>query len=845
MTDRHDEAILDLEEASRIDQAPERVFLNLGLAYMAQENPAKAVAAFQEGRRLPQEKEDTISPLLVEALLANNQFDGAVREGKQSWEHARTPERRRDAGLSYAMVLAATGNGAEAETIITELRKLFPDDPELEVRWANALTRLGRETDAISILESQMSRVTGSLRVLVSISLGDSHVRCEQFNPAADAYKDVAHPVDTPHAFRRYLLALYKSGRWSEALEAASKARSSRGGAPPPVSEAEIEGQILEELGYLQRAQAVYETALNSQGADYRVRLRLAHLLYRRDDSASARTVLDSALDGAKSVPRDLTRAAQLYFALGDTGGALECSYCAVRALPTDPDIVLAFIGFMFAVPESDRVSLRLHQEEVKGGSAVELEVDGHIHSFLVLDDQEIPRQVNELTPADSLAVELLGKRVGDTIHIKTPYGQRNYTIRAIRHRYVAEFQALLTQYPLRHPERRELVPIPVGDDFRDQVRSMVRDGAEHTQKLFDAYRRLPITVGMIAKRFGRTAFETLLALAQDLELQIASREGSKELEEAAQRLLADAEVIVLDPTAVAALALLGLSQVPGTLKTRVLIPQKFLDEMQDEMLRRRLMEGREYFVLAAEGDQLVRRVVSAEEHEMGTQTLAKIRNTCRALEVAPRPVTPGNWTEWADPELLGPDTADAVAIARSSEGELVSADGRLLSAVGNEYGVRTVSVYDLLQFFVRKGSISPGTFDDAVASLIWHGFVYTPVRASAMIRVLRSANYELSPKWNRMLAVLESRATTDESAIRVVGEFLVEMSHLHVIPPNMERIARCCMEALRRERKPSALVEVRDLVRSASVQNWIKKMVAKGAEQAERAVSRGTLIRP
>lgn len=844
MTDRHDEAILDLEEASRIDKAPARVFRNLGLAYMSQEDPAKAAAVFQEGGRR-QDKEDDMSPLLVEALLANKQLDDAVREGKQSWEHARTPERRREAGLSYAMALAARGNGAEAESMIAALRRSFPDDPELELRWANALTRLGRETDAISILENQLSRATGSLRVLISISLGDSYVRCEQFNSAADAYKDFAHPVDTPYAFQRYLLALYKSGRWSEALEAVANARSSRGGASPPVSEAEIEGQILEDLGYLQKAQAVYEAALSSQGADYRVRLRLAHLLHRRDEPASARAVLDSALDAAKSVPRDLTRAAQLYFALGDMEAALKCSYHAVRALPADPHIGLAFIGFMFAAPEGDRAALQLHQEEVKRSSAVELEVDGRIHSFLVLDDQEIPRQGNELTPGDPLAAQLLGKRVGDNIDLNTPYGERNGTIRGIRHRYVAEFQTLLAQYPVRHPERRELVAIPVRDDFRDQVRSMVRDRADHTQRLFDAYKHLPITVGIVAERFGRTAFETLLALAQDLGMQIASHDGSKELEELAQGVLADAEVVVLDPTAVAALALLGLSQVPGTLKTRVLIPQKSLDEMQEEILRRRLMEGREYFVLSAEGDQLVRRVISAEEHEMGTQTLIKIRDTCRALEVAPRPVTPGKWTEWADPELLGPDTADAVAIARSSEAVLVSADGRLLGAVGNEYGVKTVSVYDLLQFFVRKGFISPGAFDDAVASLIWHGFVYTPVRASAMIRVLRNANYELSPKWNRMLAVLESPATTDESAIRVVGEFLVEMSHLHVSPPNMEAIARSCMEALRRERKPSVLVEVRDLVRSTSVQNWIKKMVAKCAEQAERAVSRGTLIRP
>jgi len=66
MTDRWDGATKDLEEASKVDRAPERVFRNLGLAYMAQENPSKAASTFREALGLFPDKKEEIRPFLVE-----------------------------------------------------------------------------------------------------------------------------------------------------------------------------------------------------------------------------------------------------------------------------------------------------------------------------------------------------------------------------------------------------------------------------------------------------------------------------------------------------------------------------------------------------------------------------------------------------------------------------------------------------------------------------------------------------------------------------------------------------------------------------------------------------------
>jgi len=845
MTNRWDEATKDLEEASKVDRAPERVFRNLGLAYMIQENPSKAASTFREALGLFAEKEEEIRPLLVEALVAAQQREEAVREGKHAWAEAQSSETRREAGLSYAMALAASGNGGEAEAVVAALRQSFPDDPEIELHWAEALGRLGRHVEAVPILEAQLDKAKGAVRALTLVHLGDAYARCERFDAAADTYNDIAHPVDSPATFQKYLFVLYKSGRWAEALEAAARARQNRGGAWPPISEGEIEGQILEELGHLAGAQALYEGILGLRGNDYNIQLRLARVLFRRDESPAAKVVLDSATKEVGSASRDLLRVAQLYYAIGEMDTALRYAYRAVRGDTGDPQVALGYIGIVLATPESGRVGL--DHDCVQPGSAVELETEGHTHRFTILEDLEVPTNAEELKPSDRLANQLLGRRVGETIVLDAgPPVKREASIRAIHHRYVAEFQKALARYPIRHAGEGGIVALPVREDFHDQVRSLVRKRFDHTRRLFEAYTRLPITIGILAARFDRTAFETLLALAHDPDMHIVSRDGSKESEEAARATLGEAEAIALDPTGIATLALLSLTEVPGRLAARVIVPQEFLDQLQNEILHRRVSEGREYMVLSVEGDSLTRRAISPEEHDMGTQMLVGIREKCKAFDVRPRPVTPGKWAEWADRKTLGPDSADAVAIARSSDAVLVSADGRLLGAVSNDYGVKTVSVYDLVQFFLRKGLISEDSFDDAVATLVWHGFQYTPVRPSTMMRTLRSASYQPSAKWKKLLSVLADPATSDESAMRVVGEFLLSLSRVQIIPPNVEQVVRSSLESLAIERSPRMLNEVEKFLKSTlGVPNWMKKLVSKCADYVDRSINEAKVVRP
>jgi predicted nucleic acid-binding protein len=314
-------------------------------------------------------------------------------------------------------------------------------------------------------------------------------------------------------------------------------------------------------------------------------------------------------------------------------------------------------------------------------------------------------------------------------------------------------------------------------------------------------------------------------------------------LEESALTALTEAEAVLLDPTAVAALALLELVDVPGRLGARIVVPQEFLDQLQNEILHRRLSEGREHIVLGVEGDQIVRRVISAEEAARATQVLSGIREKCKAFEVAPRPVTPGKWSDWADRDLLGADSADAVAIARSTGAVLVSADARLLAAVANDYGVKICTVYDLVNYFQRKGLLSEEAFESVVAAMVWHGFEHTPIRASTLLRTLRSAGYEHSGRFERLLDVLSNPTTDIESAVRVVANFLGALNQLPVIPPNIESIVRRVLERLVRGQDVTRVRALRRFAGTAPLPNWLKTLVKKCANQVEEDITKGHFV--
>ena len=301
---------------------------------------------------------------------------------------------------------------------------------------------------------------------------------------------------------------------------------------------------------------------------------------------------------------------------------------------------------------------------------------------------------------------------------------------------------------------------------------------------------------------------------------------------------------IVLDPTAIAALALLELVDMLPRLGIRILVPQDFLDQIQNEILHRRLSEGREHVSLRVEGDQLVKQVLSAEDSARAAQVLRGIREKCKAFDVVPRPVTPGKWSDWADRGIFGPDSADAIAIARSTGAVLVSADARLLGAVANDYGVKVCAVYDVINYFKGKGLLSEESFEDAVAAMVWYGFEHTPIRASTLLRALRSTGYEHSTKLERLLDVLSSPTTDIESAVRVVANFLGAVSQLPVIPPNMESIVRLVLERLARGQDVTKVRAVRQFASGAALPKWLKKLIAKCAEQVEREVTKGQIVR-
>ena len=103
--------------------------------------------------------------------------------------------------------------------------------------------------------------------------------------------------------------------------------------------------------------------------------------------------------------------------------------------------------------------------QTVGPGCAVLLKSEGTETWWHILESAEdVPGQ-HELTPNDSLAQRLLGRRAGESINVPGVIENRRYEITAVQSKFVRAFQETVEEFPTRFPEDMRLSTFKVEDD--------------------------------------------------------------------------------------------------------------------------------------------------------------------------------------------------------------------------------------------------------------------------------------------------------------------------------------------------------------------------------------------
>lgn len=277
-------------KATTLEERNDRLYLKLAIAHLQADQTDEALTAVERALVLqPTSAEARYVKTLV--LLARGQEREALTalEDLVAAQPGHTPTREALAAVSESL-----GDFRRAVDELSALSVLEPDRPSRAVAVALAMTRVGREADALDVLERARERFPSDADVLTTLG----------------------------HAW------LVRAERTAnrEALQRASALLATATTQPSPSSVALSDwGRIRQLLGDLDGAAAALERAVATPPVTADAYLRLATVRERRQEAAPARAALEAyaALVGDRGPLVQVSlRLAELCLSLGDLPAA-------------------------------------------------------------------------------------------------------------------------------------------------------------------------------------------------------------------------------------------------------------------------------------------------------------------------------------------------------------------------------------------------------------------------------------------------------------------------------------------------------------------------------------------
>jgi tetratricopeptide (TPR) repeat protein len=208
--------------------------------------------------------------------------------------------------------------------------------------------------------------------------------------------------------------------------------------------------------------------------------------------------------------------------------------------------------------------------EVVEPGSAVSyLESDETQPKWIIIEDGPNPaRSRNEYPPTSDVARELIGKRVGEQFFIRRGIQDRVGTVQSI----LGKVEFRVRDSFQNWEERFRDVPfiqafkfkkLNNGDlDVQDFLSTLSRM-EEPREEIESLYRREPLSVGMFSQLIKQPLLDSIGYLANHSELPIRCCAGTEEEYAIANAALKSGKKVVIDPSALATLFLLGVWEHP------------------------------------------------------------------------------------------------------------------------------------------------------------------------------------------------------------------------------------------------------------------------------------------
>ena len=762
------EAMSDLDEILREEPENSDATFHKGLIHLYRGRFDEAAALLESGHNLA-EDDKTALPL-AEALLALGDSKGAADlvENTLKLDHAEW-----DDVLRGEVLIRAEWGGGRKDSVgpmLSCAMGCFPNNTRLLTLYALHSSIYGAAHEAETAFTLALDSAEDGDRREVLLRFGSFYEGLERFSEAADRYTEVVSGEPVHPAAMPLLFCLVRSNRFREALSWIRRIRQYSSHLPRFVVDAEA--MILEHIGDVHAALILHqEICCRSDATDFDL-LNLAATQFRCSDRDAARSTVSSVRAAflAKD-PRSILKLAQLKVLL-DVPGHLADAFLARRLGINDPTVQLGYFT-MFTARDKEWV-----EPNVIGLGCAALLKSGPVEQWWrILDAGEDPLGHHELLACSDLAHALLGRSVGETIKIRQDIEELAYDIVAVQSKYLRAYQETFEEFSTRFPGNKSLSRVSVeGEDFT-KVFETVDARHNFVSEAERIYREGRLPFGSFASLLGLSVPELWFACTQSNIAPLRFSTGTDEDDINSDALLAKADGVVLDLTALLTVKRLGLTECLRNRYSKVVVPQGVIDELQRAYALRSMGPSPTSFLgRGADGGYALSEISSQGEsaqHEFLRSALEFAEAFDRIPSYALLEV------DNAD-ELVDALTASAVAAVYADDQDptavrVLISDDIVLSSYARSISVSAVNSQDILRELLRSGTITADDYSTAIEGLSLLRYSFVRVSSDDLIRRFEAAGWISSDGTRAMLNTLRGPDCSEESAVSVAANLIAQ----------------------------------------------------------------------
>lgn len=691
---------------------------------------------------------------------------------------------------------AEVGDGDSVGPSLEVALKRNPNDSRLMVLAATRCEISGELEAAEKWLLEALSHAKDLDRQEILLRLGVLLREQRRYGEAADRISE-AIGEDALHAAAIPLLHCFlDSNRLGDALAWARKIRSAYPDAPGPVLE--IEAHVLMRVGDARAAISIYEELCSRDDATLADQVNLALAQFRSGErDAALDTVHQARAADHRHDPKSILVLARLKHMLG-APDCLEDAYLARRYGHSDPNLQLGYFQMLVG-----RDKELVKPDVVAPGCAVLLKNESAEQWWLILEDGEEWRGEHELDPNQDLAKQIAGRRVGDTVTLRKDLEELSYEVVEIQSKFVRAFQEIADGFSTRFPENTDLSRIRIEDGNYSKVFMAVDQRHQLVREAEGMYQAGRLPIATFSSLLGRSAIEVWRANSLGGSAPIHFGSGSAEEASHADKVLREADGVVLDLIALLTVHELRLAGYLRSRFSRIAVPQHVIDEIQQLAYTAQWSGNPSGFLGKGDDGQYVLAEVPDTHWVNWQEFLQSVLELAESFERIPSyrmldlqdiDGQIAAFTETGVGALYAGDE-------RPSEKLLLVSDDAVLSIYARSVGIDAFNTQAVLMELRRSNCISDELYSSFIERLA--SLNYAPVwfRPQEIIRSLEANGYATTDGTRAMLRTLEGPDYPEDLAVMVGVEVVTALAK-SAPPRQMELIVLGVLSTVRRGRE-------------------------------------------